>query len=112
MLFPDGLPQPDLFITEQLPHRLCNSVAARANSVGRCLLPAACLTQGESDVGQMEGNVLSAPSSEIQSRYQKVIQPFQDAIAFTRTKGDMRCACHRLLLNHRHTDKTDRNKNR
>lgn len=63
MLFPDGPPHLDLFITEQLPHRLRNSVAARVNSVAWCLLPAACLAQGESDVGQMEGSVLSAPSS-------------------------------------------------
>lgn len=76
MLFPDGPPQPDLFITEQLPHRLRNSVAARVNSVAWCLLPAACLAQGESDVGQMEGTVLSAPSSEVQSRCQKFIQQF------------------------------------
>lgn len=76
MLFPDGLFQPDLFITERLPCRLHNSVAARVNSVARRLLPAACLAQGESDVGQMEGTVLLAPSSEEQSRYQKVMQPF------------------------------------
>lgn len=60
MLFPDGPPQPDLFITEKLPHRLHNSVAAQVNSVAWCVLPAACLAQGESDVGQMEGIVLSA----------------------------------------------------
>lgn len=62
MLFPDGLNQPDLFITEQLPHRLRNSVAARVNSVAWCLLPAACFAQGESDVGQTEGTVLPVPS--------------------------------------------------
>lgn len=61
MLLPDGLPQPDLFITEQLPHRLRNVVAARVNSLARRLLPAARLAQGESGVGQMEGAILSAP---------------------------------------------------
>lgn len=37
MLFPDGLHQPDLFIAEQLPHRLRNSVAARVNSAIWCV---------------------------------------------------------------------------
>lgn len=87
MLFPDGLPQPDLFIVEQLPCRLRNSVAARANSVAQCLLPAACLAQGESDVGQMEGTVLPAP---LKYRADKVIQPPHDAGALTTTKGAMR----------------------
>lgn len=66
MLFPDGPPQPDLFIAERLPHRLRNCVAARANSGALCPLPAACLAQGESDAGRMEVSVLSAPSSETQ----------------------------------------------
>lgn len=73
MLFPDGPPQPDLFIAERLPHRLRNCVAARANSGALCPLPAACLAQGESDAGRMEVSVLSAPSSETQIS-KKVIQ--------------------------------------
>lgn len=72
MLFPDGLSQADLFITEQLPRGLRNSVAARANSVAPRVLPGR-LAQGESDVGQVEDTVLSAPSSEIKSRYQRLI---------------------------------------
>lgn len=42
------------------------------NSLALSLLPA-CLAQGESDVGQREDTVLSMTSSEIQSRYQKLI---------------------------------------
>lgn len=82
MLFPDGPPQPDIFITEQLPCGLHNSVAAGANSVA--LLPA-CLAQGESDVGQIEDTVLSTPSSEIKSRYRGLKQLFRDCAL----------ACHR-----------------
>lgn len=61
MLFPDGAPQPDIFITEQLPCGLHNHVAAGANSAAP--LPA-CLAQGESDVGQTEDTVLSMLSPE------------------------------------------------
>lgn len=75
MLFPDGPPRPDIFITERLPCGLHNSVAAGANSAA--LLPA-CLAQGESDVGQIEDTVLSTPSSEIKSRYRELKQLFED----------------------------------
>lgn len=61
MLFPDGEPQPDIFITVQLPCGLHNRVAAGAHRAAP--LPA-CLAQGESDVGQTEDTVLSAPSFE------------------------------------------------
>ena len=96
MLFPDGPPQPDLFIAERLPHRLRNSVAARANSGALCPSPAACLAQGESDAGQMEVGVLPAPSSETQNISKRVIQLARDAFALIITK-DLRRAGRRLI---------------
>lgn len=69
------------------------------------LMSAACLAQGESDVGQMEDTVLSVPSAEERSRYQKNVQPFRDANDNARHE-----AFWPPTLTEKVTDKTDRNK--
>lgn len=71
-------------------------------------LPTACLAQGESDVGQMEGNHLSAPSSEQQEQISGGCTTFLTCC----------CPCHhkretwgvQAADSLQNTDKTDRNK--